>query len=224
VFEDIKKAKEKVEAYVKRRLAEFKRLGEEGITHYDFRPFLDVELDADIFSELCFCILTANSSASMGIKLQKEIGIEGFKTLSFEELTSIISKHGHRFANQRAERILKAREKFPEVLQLIRNTKNGKEVRELISDACSKYKIEGFGLKEASHFLRNIGFEDLAIIDRHILRYLKEKRLIPDQRTLTRRMYLMAEEKLGEVCQELEITQAELDLYIFYIKTGKVLK
>ncbi len=224
MFEDLQKAIASVGPYVKQRIDEFKRLRNEGITHYDFRPFLNLELDADIFSELCFCILTANSSASMGIRLQKEIGIDGFKSMDLEELTQIISKHGHRFARQRAERIVKAREVFEDVLELVQSAKSGKEIRDLLSDPRSKYKVQGFGLKEASHFLRNIGFDDVAIIDRHVLRYLKERNLIPDQKTLTRRIYLTAEEKLGEICSKLNLTQAELDLYIFYIKTKKVLK
>jgi N-glycosylase/DNA lyase len=224
MFEDLQRAIESVMPYVKQRIGEFKRLRDEGITHYDFRPFLKIELDADIFSELCFCLLTANSSASMGILLQKEIGIDGFKSMGLEELTQIISKHGHRFARQRAERIVKAREVFEDVLYLVRNARSGKEIRDLLSDPCSKYKVRGFGLKEASHFLRNIGFDDVAIVDRHILRYLKEKKIIPDQKTLTRRIYLTAEEKLAEICSELKLTQSELDLYIFYIKTKKVLK
>ncbi|MGB9873942.1 MAG: N-glycosylase, partial [Hydrogenobacter sp.] len=61
MFEDLQRAIESVEPYVKQRIGEFKRLRSEGITHYDFRPFLNLELDADIFSELCFCLLTANS-------------------------------------------------------------------------------------------------------------------------------------------------------------------
>ncbi len=224
MFEDIERAIKLVESYVKKRVEEFRKLRDVGITHYDFRPFLDVDLEADVFSELCFCILTANSSASVGIRLQKEIGIEGFKSMSLEELTDVISRHGHRFARQRAERIVKARKVFEDVMGLLRSAKSGKEIRELLSDACSKYKVEGFGLKEASHFLRNTGFDDVAIIDRHVLRYLKEKGLIPDQKTLTRRIYLIAEERLQEVCSQLGLTQAELDLYIFYIKTKKVLK
>lgn len=224
MFEEILKIKEKVKPYVDRRLSEFKELGERGKTTFDFRPFADHVYEADLFSELCFCILTANSSALMGIKLQKAIGIEGFKNMSVEELEKAISSAGHRFASQRAERIVKARENFHKVMELLKNSKNAKEIRELLSDSCSKYKVEGFGLKEASHFLRNIGYENLAIVDRHVFRYLKEKDLLPDYKTITRKIYLEAEKRLEEVCERLGMTQAELDLYVFYYKTGKVLK
>jgi thermostable 8-oxoguanine DNA glycosylase len=46
--------------------------------YFNFKPFLDAEYKADLFSELCFCLLTANSSASLGIKAQMQIGTEGF--------------------------------------------------------------------------------------------------------------------------------------------------
>lgn len=225
MFEEIIRAKQEVGTYVKKRLEEFRSLRERGRTVFDFRPFVDISYEADIFSELCFCLLTANSSALLGIRAQKDIGTEGFKSMSFEELLRVLSSLGHRFAHQRAERILKARESFSRVMELLsNNSADGKNVRDLLSDTCSKYKVEGFGLKEASHFLRNIGFEDVAIVDRHVFRYLKERGLIGDYKTLTRRIYLEAESKLQAICNELNLSQGELDLYIFYLKTGKVLK
>ncbi len=64
----------------------------------------------------------------------------------------------------------------------------------------------------------------MAIIDRHVYRFLTENRLFPEVKTMTPKRYLEAESVLEKVCGELGITQAELDLYIFYIKTKKVLK
>jgi len=214
----------RVKIFVRRRLEEFRRLGSEGRTHYDFRPFLNIDFDAGLFSELCFCILTANSSASMGIRIQAEIGDEGFMNFDFEELTRRIRKHGHRFPEQRAQRIVEVRERWEEIRKLIKRTEDSRELRYLLADPKSEFKIKGFGYKEASHFLRNIGREDVAIIDRHIYRFLTENGLFPEVKTMTPKRYLEAEEALAGVCSELGITQAELDLYIFYIKTKKVLK
>ncbi|WP_333784463.1 N-glycosylase/DNA lyase [Thermocrinis sp.] len=224
MFEEILLAKKEVEPFVKRRLEEFKKLGDSGKTTFDFRPFLDVQYEADLFSELCFCILTANSSAVLGIKAQKQIGMEGFKKMSLEELTEALSSIGHRFARQRAERIVKARDNFDKTLELLKGGGDPSNLRDLLSDTCSKYKVEGFGMKEASHFLRNIGYDNLSIVDRHIFRFLKEKGLIPDYKTMTRKIYLQAEKALKEVGEKLGVSMAELDLYIFYLKTRKVLK
>ena len=214
----------KVGSYVSRRIEEFRRLGREGKTHYDFRPFLDIEFEAGLFSELCFCLLTANSSAAMGIRVQAELGDDGFMNLDFEELVQVIRKHGHRFPEQRAERILEVRERWSEIEDVVRGDKDSKSLRELLADPKSDLKVKGFGYKEASHFLRNIGREDVAIIDRHVYRFLTENGLFPEVKTMTPKRYLEAEKVLEKVCKELGITQAELDLYIFYIKTKKVLK
>ena len=223
-IEKVKEIVPEVGPYVSQRIEEFGRLGKEGRTHYDFRPFLDIYFDAGIFSELCFCLLTANSSATMGIRVQAELGDEGFMNLNFEKLTQAIRKHGHRFPEQRAERIIEVRERWPEIERVVRSVRDSKGLRELLADPKSEFKVKGFGYKEASHFLRNIGREDVAIIDRHVYRFLTENRLFPEVKTITPKRYLEAEEVLGTVCEKLGITQAELDLYIFYIKTKKVLK
>jgi len=219
VKEEIEKAKAEVGKYVDQRIKEFENLKLKGITEFDFRPFLDISpYEADIFSEACFCILTANSSATLGIKIQKEVGIEGFRKLSYEELLNILKSMGHRFASQRAERIILLREK-ENLLYEVAKYDNGKVAREILVK-----NIKGYGYKEASHFLRNIGFKDVAIIDRHISRYLFERGLVKPRKTITKKVYLECEEALEKIARELGLTQAELDLYIFYIKTKKVLK
>ncbi|MDQ7055162.1 MAG: N-glycosylase/DNA lyase [Persephonella sp.] len=217
--EEIQKVKPEVEKYVRQRISEFKSLRRKNITTFDFRPFVDIQpYQADIFSEASFCILTANSSAVLGIKLQKEIGMDGFRSYPEEKLFEIIRRKGHRFARQRAERIVKLREKKEFLLEIAKE-KDGKEAREKLVK-----EIYGYGYKEASHFLRNIGFEDVAIIDRHISRFLFEKGLVKPRKTITRKVYLECEQALEKIASDLGLTQAELDLYIFYIKTGKVLK
>ena len=223
-IEEIKRVIPEVKTYVDQRVKEFKTLGEKGKTHYDFRPFLDINYDAGIFSELCFCLLTANSSATLGIKLQAHLGDEGFMNKSFEELAETFRKFGHRYAEQRAERIVEARKKFPEIQKLLKKERNPKVLRELLADSKSPYKVKGFGYKEASHFLRNIGILELAIVDRHISRFLMENGLLRQVKTITPKVYLEAEKALRNLATELGMSIGELDLYIFYIKTKKVLK
>ncbi|WP_457642028.1 N-glycosylase/DNA lyase [Persephonella sp.] len=218
-FEEIQKAIDTVGKHVNQRIKEFRDLKEKGKTVYNFKPFLNIDpYEADIFSEASFCILTANSSASLGIKIQKEVGIEGFKKYPVDKLYEIIKKKGHRFALQRAERIVMLRRK-EDLLNNVAKLDSGKEAREILVK-----EIYGYGYKEASHFLRNIGFNDVAIIDRHISRFLFEKGFVKPRKTITKKVYMECEEALENITKEFGLTQAELDLYIFYIKTGKVLK
>ena len=78
-------------------------------------------------------------------------------------------------------------------------------------------------MKESSHFLRNVGFKDVAIIDRHILNLLKENGYIGDE-PLNKKRYIEYESILGGLGKELGLDQARLDLYLWYLKTGKILK
>lgn len=209
----------KVKPYVDKRINEFISLKEKKYTTFDFNPFLDIKpYTADIFSEACFCILTANFKATTGIKIQAEVGIEGFKNFPIEKLYEIFKKNGHRFALQRAERIVNLRS-LENFLLDVASYESGKKARiDLVK------KINGYGFKEASHFLRNIGFTDVAIIDRHISRFLFENGYVKPRKTITKNVYLECEEALEKIGEDLNLNQAELDLYIFYIKTGKVLK
>jgi len=217
--EQIEEARKEVENYVNQRIKEFINLKEKNFTVFDFRPFLKIEpYEADIFSEACFCILTANSSAAMGVRIQKEVGIEGFKNYSLDKLYQIISSKGHRFAMQRAERIVALREK-EDLLIKLSQYKSGKEAREILVK-----EVKGYGYKESSHFLRNIGFDDVAIIDRHISRWLFENGIVKPRKTITKKVYMESEEALEKIASDIGLTLSELDLYIFYIKTGKVLK
>ncbi len=85
--------------------------------------------------------------------------------------------------------------------------------------------IKGIGWKESSHFLRNVGYKDVAIIDRHILWMMNEYGLIERvPKSVNRRFYLECEGKLEKLAEKVGLTLAELDLYLWWMKTGKVLK
>lgn len=173
----------------------------------------------DWFSELCFCILTANSTARLGIKIQRELGVNGFLTLSCEALTGALRKAGHRFYNIRARFIVGART-FVNIKPIITKFEGTSKAREWLVK-----NVKGIGPKEASHFLRNVGYNDVAILDRHILSLMREHSLIGQvPRTLSMKKYLAIEDRLKELAERVGISLGELDLYLWYTKTGEVLK
>ncbi|KUO40147.1 MAG: N-glycosylase [Hadesarchaea archaeon DG-33-1] len=170
------------------------------------------------FSELCFCILTANSTAKLGLKIQRELG-NGFLILPKEELRSRLKELGHRFYNRRAEFIVSTR-KFSEIKDIITKFPAAQRAREWLVE-----NVDGIGYKEASHFLRNVGIDGLAILDRHILTIIREHGLVKKvPRTPTRRRYLEIEKKLKVLAKKVNLSLAELDLYLWYMKTGRVMK
>ena len=184
----------------------------------EFEKILHEKNKERIFSELCFCLLTANFQAEKSIKLQNELLQDFFKT-NEQELARKLKEKGHRFWPQRASHIIKAREHKEILHKFILENKDPAEIRIWLAE-----NVNGLGMKESSHFLRNIGYKDFAIIDFHIVDLLVAENLIQKPKTLTPKRYLEIENVLKEIAKKANLSQAELDLYLWYIETGKVLK
>jgi len=178
------------------------------------------ESSQDLFKELCFCLLTANFSAHRGILIQNAIN-DGFLHFDEKELAQKLAELGHRFPNTRAKYIFNAREHSPSLKETLSQFQNGREARLWLAK-----NIKGLGFKESSHFLRNIGFKDVAIIDFHIVDLLVKHDLIekPKSRALTPKKYEEIEDVLQKLCNSVGLSQGELDLYLWYEETGKILK
>jgi N-glycosylase/DNA lyase len=169
------------------------------------------------FSEMCFCILTANSKAETAIKIQKDLGVNGFCNSCASDVKKCIIKNKHRFHNNKTKYIVEAR-KHIDIKQKLRGKKDFEAREWLVKN------VKGLGYKESSHFLRNVGYTDLAILDRHILNLLVEKKIIKRPKSLTKKKYLEIEKKFQDLAEKLKMSSAELDMYMWYLKTGEVLK
>ncbi|MBN2602693.1 MAG: N-glycosylase/DNA lyase [Candidatus Thermoplasmatota archaeon] len=182
----------------------------------EFKNF-NTESNDDLFKEACFCILTANFNAEKSIKIQNEIG-NCFITDSEESISRKLKDSGHRFPNARASYISEFKE-CKEQLNKVINHHDMSAVRDWLVK-----NVKGLGYKEASHFLRNIGFEDYAIIDFHIVDILVKYKLIEKPKSMTKNKYFEIENLLRKIAKKTGLTLAELDLYLWYMETGKVLK
>jgi len=200
-IESLKKSE--ISEVINKRINEFKNINKKS--------------NDELFKEMCFCILTANFNAEKSIKIQNEIG-NCFLTDTKEQLAKQLRSYGHRFPNTRAQYIFeskKCKDKLKDIIQF--HDKN--TLRDWFVN-----NIRGLGNKEVSHFFRNIGFDDYAIIDFHIVDILVDHKLIERPKTITKKKYLEIEDLLREIAKETNLTLAELDLYLWYIETGKILK
>ena len=193
---------DQISIIINSRLKEFERIRNQNLS--------------EIFKELCFCIMTANCGAEKCIEIHEKIGDEFF-TLSETELKEKFKEYGYRFPNVRSNFIIEARESKQEIEQKIKS--HDKELRNWLVK-----NIKGIGLKEASHFLRNIGFKNYAIIDFHIVDILVKHGLVDRPKTMTKKKYFEIEKVLQNLGKTLNLSMAELDLYLWYLETGKVLK
>ncbi len=174
------------------------------------------------YEELVYCLLTAYASAVMGQKCVDALCLDNVLLEGSEDdIRRVLVETGHRFPNKRSEYIYNTRTLAPVIKETIQGFHDSKEARKWLVE-----NVKGLGWKEGSHYLRNIGFFDLAIIDRHILNNLREFELLEEdgKKGLTRKRYLAIEELLDVVAEKLRLELGELDLYMWYRKTGKVLK
>jgi|SRR3989338_1300215 len=182
--------------------------------------------DERLFEELCFCILTANTSAEMGLK-----AIDSIRGLLINGTAEEMTKHLegiYRFNTIRPAYILHTREYLKNNLDFKLKNKieslkgNPIELREFF--AFNK-GVKGIGYKEASHFLRNISFKGYAILDKHILNSLLEFKVIDEIKTpSTSKVYYETEQKMKLFSNEIGIPMDELDLLLWSRKTGSILK
>ncbi|MBU0469062.1 MAG: N-glycosylase/DNA lyase [Candidatus Omnitrophica bacterium] len=189
----------------------------------DFKKIWN-EPESVIFSELCFCICTPQAKAVECDKAVKRLIKSGnlFKG-NIEQIRSEIA--GVRFPNNKSKYLYEARKQFSVngriVIKERIDIKNIVESRNWLAN-----NVKGIGFKEASHFLRNIGFgSDLAILDVHILKNMIRYGIIRTRpKTLNQVKYLELENKLRTFSQEVKIPMDELDLLFWSAETGEIFK
>jgi len=172
----------------------------------------------EIFKEMCFCIMMANCGAKKCIEVQERID-NGFLMYSEDKLRKKFKEFGYRFPNIRANYILEARGYLSELENKLSSDIDEFDLREWIVKV-----IKGLGYKEASHFLRNIGYRNYAIIDFHIIDLLVKFEIIEKPKTLTKNKYLEIESILKELGDKLHLDLGKLDLYLWYLETSEILK
>lgn len=181
--------------------------------------------DERLWEELVFCIFTAGASARMGLS-----SIEAVRPLlrggTHAELAAAL-QHKHRYPVSRSGYIVVTREYLDEScgMRLRERLESFRDPLERRDWLARERRVKGLGYKEASHFLRNVGFGGYAILDKHILRSLAELGVTDSpQPPATRARYLAAEEKLRDFARDIGIDFDELDLVLWSMKTGEVLK
>jgi len=189
----------------------------------EFRKAIDYT-DERIFAELCFCLCTPQCNAVTCWKVVSTLAENGLLYTGSEHE---IARHlCVRFRNVRARRIVEARSFFSHDgrLKMKDELKAFDDI--LVLREWLARNIKGFGMKEASHFLRNIGLGlELAILDRHILKNLKRLGVIERiPRSLSKPSYEQIEKKMKRFSERIGIPMAELDLLLWSFETGMVFR
>jgi len=212
--EGIRAAHEARRKTIRARLAEFQEVGRTGS-------------DERLWEELAFCIFTAGASARMGLKAIEAVRpflLKGRR----DRMTQALKRAGaHRFPIARPGYIVATRSYLRAdcrmaLRQRLRSFADPMERRDWLA---REKRIKGLGYKESSHFLRNIGFNGHAILDKHVLRCLTDVGVLETPKPpATRERYLEIEARLKRFAREIRIDFDELDLVLWSMKTGEILK
>ncbi|MEJ7623304.1 MAG: N-glycosylase/DNA lyase [Pyrinomonadaceae bacterium] len=191
----------------------------------EFAAFQKTGTDLNLLEEMVFCFFTGGCSARMGLNALaavKPILLNANQDELAAALTGV-----HRYPNARARYVIASREFLRERFNLeLRKQLESFDCHLARRDWLVNEKgIKGLGYKEASHYLRNIGFKGYAILDKHVLNCLAELKIIDDPKPPnTRSKYLKIEEKLRKLTEMTGIDFDELDLVLWSMKTGVILK
>lgn len=212
-FGEIQKIYKEKKLDFKKRLKEFKEVWENGTNE-------------DIHLELSFCILTPQSKA---INAWKAITNLKENNLIFSGTADELVEYLNivRFKNNKSRYLVELREQMKD--------RNGniitKDFFQKMPDIFERREwivknVKGMSYKEASHFLRNVGFgQKLAILDRHILKNLVKLEVIDEiPKTLNSKLYLEIEKKLETYCKSVKIPMDEMDLLLWYKEAGTIFK
>ncbi|MGB9667426.1 MAG: DNA lyase, partial [Thermosulfidibacteraceae bacterium] len=191
-FEDIRKTYIDIKEDLSKRISEFSNVWKE-------------KDKKRILKELIFSIFTPQSKAEKCWKaveiLEKSGLLEKPDPIKIEEkIRGLV-----RFHRNKTKYMLEATERFEEIYKIIIDENTSTRDKRLWLTK----NVKGLGIKEASHFLRNIGLmlEDGAIIDRHIIRFLEGEENIEKRSKVKLDMnrYLHLERKFIEMAKRLDL-------------------
>ena len=199
-MENLIKSYEEQKSKIKSRLNSFKNLPEK-----------------EQYKEFLFCLLTPQSSAQRCWQAVKELS--KLSRLNQQDVLNIL-KSKTRFYMTKSARILSAKENFEKIKPLLNNP-DKKELRNTIAKT-----VNGYGLKESSHFLRNIGLSNnkIAILDRHILKNLHTLNLIKEAKIKNKKHYLEIENIFLNFTNSISIPPDHLDLLWWSQENGEIFK
>ena len=177
--------------------------------------------ESKYFYELCYCILTPQSKAENAFRVQNYLEEIDFQH-NLSDISQVLNNAFYRirFHNTKAKRLILVADKFPDILECLHSAASPQEKRIII-----KNTVNGIGMKESSHFLRNIGYRGLGILDRHILKFLVKEGVfdaVPNVSTVA--SYLKAENIYLQFATEIGIPVDELDILIWSSGSGQILK
>ena len=216
-FEDIKQHYLEQKDVIDQRLEDFSKLRDAS----EYR----------LFKELVFVILTSQTSAKKSWEAAEQLDSEDLLLNGDKEsIAKVLGENEVQYEENKASYIIDNRSKLsqPTLQDPTNELKISYKIDESNLDKTRHWMVEnlkGVGWKAASHFLRNVGYSDLAIVSGYITEDLHELGLSDSSaQPGNEEEYLEAEQQMKKLSEELEISLEALDLVLWSMETGEVFK
>jgi N-glycosylase/DNA lyase len=204
------------------------------IEDYNTRPSWEALDETELWLELCFCILSSNVPYEMATSALHQLSQKGFletsalaggcANLIAEELSRPIyhparrdgSLRVYRFPRKRAHDLVGAwRYLYTEnagLTTLLEGRPSPPSLRSILVSG-----IPGMGIKEASHFLRNVKYTDsIAVLDSHVVSFMNQFVTPPlGHQSLTPHRYVELEVLFIGLARDLGFCPAVFDMAIW---------
>jgi N-glycosylase/DNA lyase len=198
--------------------------------------------ETQLWEELCLCILSSNVPYELALSAfqhlnnitllnpQRIVESPTATTKIESELSKRIylpqrkdgSMRRYRFPHVRAKNIVDAAKSLycgnRNLSEILWSSHSETKARKVLVE-----NVPGIGLKQASHFLRNIGYSSqLAIIDSHVISFLREVGVIGKKRikTVTPKVYTELEALVIDLSNDLGLNLSVFDMAIWRYMRG----
>jgi N-glycosylase/DNA lyase len=162
-----------------------------------------------VFYNMCFAICAPQAKFSKNLLVVAKLRELDFYNKNIEDDVLVDIVKNVRF-HRKAKYLKTAKTRFSEIFAVLNsNALNSFDKRDMLVKL-----IPGVGLKAASHFMRNLGYEDFAIIDTHILKFLGAKS------PKNRKEYLNLEYKFVILSTVNNLTPGMADAYVWKVYSG----
>ncbi len=192
-----------------------------------------------LWRELCLCIISSRTRFEMALAAVNSLERVGLlrrlreepEDISYSQVEAILkppkhlrtpTNHSIPFWRLRARQLVEAAQRLYTngnggLMALLSGFGDPGELRGyLVSE------IPGIGMKQASHFLQNVGFSsDFAVIDAHLLSFLRDELMVidADDKNLSKALYVELEQRIQRLAAANGFDLGLLDHVVWAMKS-----
>lgn len=174
-----------------------------------FSGFHTKRTEEDIFYNMCFVVCVPQTKYGTVLNAVNGLKSDDFFNRTTGDVNIKNRVSSVRFPNNKARYVKDLKERWIDIYAVIASNYPGEYKRKILVDM-----VNGLGMKTCSHFLRNMGEENLAIIDVHIINFMNV------ETPSNKKRYLEIESNFRDIAIKSGYSVAELDAYVWKTRSG----